>query len=78
MTNNLQHKKSLDEEIKDLSSYLEGIPAVLRSTGAFAAYEARLELLRQELAATKNASVGEGGGMAAPATPTSVGSGHQP
>lgn len=45
----LQHKELVEEEMRDLSSYLAGIPPSLRSSGAFAAYEGRLELLQQQL-----------------------------
>jgi len=37
------------EEMRELSSYLDGIPEALRTSGAFDAYQARLNLLRQEL-----------------------------
>ena len=35
--------------MQELSSYLDGIPEALRTSGAFDAYNARLNLLRQEL-----------------------------
>ncbi len=37
------------EEIQELSSYLDGIPDALKTSGAFDSYFARLKLLRQEL-----------------------------
>ena len=37
------------EEMRELSSYLDGIPEALRTSGAFDAYHARFNLLRQEL-----------------------------
>ena len=41
---------SLQAEIRDLNSYLDGLPSELRSGGAFSSYEARLEELKRVLA----------------------------
>ena len=41
--------KRLLEEIQDLSKYLDGIPVDLRSRGIFDAYDARLNMLQQQL-----------------------------
>ena len=45
-----RHEELIEEEIRDLSKYLDGLPTALRDSGAFDAYEARLTQLRQELA----------------------------
>lgn len=44
-----RQQELIAEEIRELSSYLDGIPEALRTSGAFNAYQARLNLLRQEL-----------------------------
>lgn len=44
-----RQQELIAEEIRELSSYLDGIPEALRTSGAFDAYQARLNLLRQEL-----------------------------
>ena len=45
----LETEAELAAEISDLSSYLRGIPAELRVSGAFTPYEARLQQLRESL-----------------------------
>jgi len=44
-----RQQELIAEEIRELSSYLDGIPEALRTSGAFDSYQARLNLLRQEL-----------------------------
>ena len=44
-----QEAASLEKEIRDLSGYLDAVPAALRASGALAAYENRLAQLKQEL-----------------------------
>lgn len=44
-----RQQELIAEEMRELSSYLDGIPEALRTSGAFDAYQARLNLLRQEL-----------------------------
>lgn len=43
-------EKSLRAEIQDLSGYIAGLPEALRTSGAFAPYEARLQELQEGLA----------------------------
>ncbi len=49
-----RQKSLVEDEIRDLKQYLEGLPDALRSSAAFAGYRARLVLLQEEL---RNASV---------------------
>jgi ABC-type transport system involved in cytochrome bd biosynthesis fused ATPase/permease subunit len=49
----LETETELTAEIDDLSSYLRGIPADLRASGAFTPYEARLQQLRENLLALR-------------------------
>jgi len=44
-----RQQEVIAEEMRELSSYLDGIPEALRISGAFDSYHARLNLLRQEL-----------------------------
>jgi len=44
-----RQQKLIVEEMRELSSYLDGIPEALRTSGAFDAYQARLNLLGKEL-----------------------------
>ena len=45
----LQQEELVLEEIHDLSKYLDGIPEAIRATGLFAAYQARLVALQEEV-----------------------------
>lgn len=42
-TLDIENETELTAEIDDLSTYLRGIPADLRKSGAFAPYEVRLQ-----------------------------------
>ncbi len=44
---------NLSAEIQDLESYLASVPDDLKSRGVFAAYEERLQALRDELTLTE-------------------------
>jgi hypothetical protein len=48
-TIDLEDEMELTSEIDDLSSYLRGVPADLRESGAFTPYEVRLQLLLETL-----------------------------
>lgn len=48
-TLDLENETELTAEIDDLSSYLRGIPADLRESGAFTPYEVRLQQLLETL-----------------------------
>lgn len=45
----IENETELTSQIDDLSSYLRGIPAELRESGAFTAYEVRLQQLLEAL-----------------------------
>lgn len=45
----LENETELTSEIDDLSSYLRGVPADLRESGAFTPYEVRLQQLLETL-----------------------------
>lgn len=48
-TLDLENELELTSEIDDLSSYLRGVPADLRESGAFTPYEVRLQQLLETL-----------------------------
>lgn len=48
-TLDIDSETELTAEIDDLSAYLRGVPAELRESGAFAAYEVRLQHLLETL-----------------------------
>src|SRR5215212_2409718 len=48
-TLDVENETELTSEIDDLSSYLRGIPADLRESGAFTPYEVRLQQLLENL-----------------------------
>lgn len=48
-TLDLENETELTSEIDDLSSYLRGVPAELRESGAFTPYEVRLQQLLETL-----------------------------
>ena len=48
-TLDIENETELTAEIDDLSSYLRGIPADLRESGAFTPYEVRLQQLLETL-----------------------------
>lgn len=52
-TLDLENETELTSEIDDLSSYLRGVPADLRESGAFTPYEVRLQQLLETLLALR-------------------------
>jgi len=48
-TLDIENEMELTSEIDDLSSYLRGVPANLRESGAFTPYEVRLQQLLETL-----------------------------
>lgn len=48
-TLDIQSETELTAEIDNLSSYLRGVPADLRESGAFTPYEVRLQQLLESL-----------------------------
>jgi hypothetical protein len=50
----VENPQLIEEEIRDLKSYLAGIPSDLRSSGAFTAYESRLKRWQQRLSRQQN------------------------
>jgi hypothetical protein len=48
-TLDLEDETALTAEIDDLASYLRGVPAALRESGAFTPYEVRLQQLLETL-----------------------------
>jgi len=48
-TLNIETESELTSEIDDLASYLRGVPADLRESGAFTPYEVRLQQLLETL-----------------------------